>query len=373
MSANHFVVNSHMIGNFQISAQDSVDSTERHPAGTIVDGYSQYWGAGQFIYAKYGGTIAQYGVCALLPTLTSGRLIPVATHVPLTAHQGFPVYIAMVGGSSGDFGWFMRAGVTPINCTASVAAGGGLGITAAGQLGAQSDGFSILGAKNALPATTTVAKTGCIGRSGSYEIEVPDADGWFVGAYLSGTGVGSGAIITSIAPNGRKVTVDTANDAAINGTVTATYNNSTIYYNVAEVNAPFCEGQPGVSNTPATVDIALAASATTDGMDITLTVQDADGNTIAGVFLLHVWISEAATGAGLTGDTYSGDVTVVSGEEVQEITSKKEFIVRTAATGIATMLAVASANPTDQYVCVAHPTTGKAIVSAASGTNWEGV
>jgi hypothetical protein len=34
---------------------------------------------------------------------------------------------------------------------------------------------------------------------------------------------------------------------------------------------------------------------------------------------------------------------------------------------------VASANPTDQYVTVIHPMNGKTVVSAASGTNWQGV
>jgi len=121
------------------------------------------------------------------------------------------------------------------------------------------------------------------------------------------------------------------------------------------------------------VDITLAASVTTDGMDIAISFSDVyDGNPIQEVIAFDWYISEAATGAGVTADTYSGDVTTVTGTELQEITSKKYFTATTTATGTYTALAVDSANPTDQYVCVVHPATGEVIVSVASGTNWEG-
>lgn len=122
----------------------------------------------------------------------------------------------------------------------------------------------------------------------------------------------------------------------------------------------------------ATVSIALAASATTDGMDITITMLDAAGVAIDAVQAFEWWISEAATGIGFTGDTYSGDVTMSVGTESEEIVSKKHYRALTAATGIATITAVDSANPVDQYIAVKHPVTGKVIVSEASGTNWEG-
>lgn len=242
MSNNAYKVDSNVIGNFQISAEQPVDSTAQHQTGLIVQGVSDYWGYGEFVYAQYGGTVAQYGLCAMLPTLQNGRLDLVATHVPNTANLGYPVFVAMLGGAIGNFGWFMRAGVTPVNGTASVAAGTVVGITAAGQIGANSAGKQILNAKNALPATTTVAKTRCRGNAGSYQINVPNADGWFVGAYLSGTGVGSSAKVVSIDPSGLFVTVDVVNSASISGTVTATYNNAAIYYNVVQLDRAFGQG-----------------------------------------------------------------------------------------------------------------------------------
>ena len=119
-------------------------------------------------------------------------------------------------------------------------------------------------------------------------------------------------------------------------------------------------------------DIALAASSTTDGMDITITVQDQGGNTVAQTHQLEIYMSEAATGIGLTGDTYSGTLTASVGAILSALTAKKHFTVVTAANGIFTGTLVDSANPADQYVVVVEPGTGKLTVSAASGTNWEG-
>ena len=243
MSANHYVVNSNTVGTFQISAQDAVDSTARVALGLTVLGYSQYWGGGEFIYAQYGGTVPQYGLCVNTPALTSGQLIPIMTAVPNTANLGRAVYVAMVGGSSGNYGWFMKAGLTPVNGTASVTADTAFGITAAGQIGAIANGKQIIGARSILAATTTSAKSNCTGNSGSYQINVPNSDGWFVGAYLSGTGVGTNTVVSKISPDGRTVTVTVANSAAISGTVTATYNNATIYYNVCAIERPIAQGQ----------------------------------------------------------------------------------------------------------------------------------
>lgn len=122
---------------------------------------------------------------------------------------------------------------------------------------------------------------------------------------------------------------------------------------------------------PFNVSIALAASATTDGMTITVTVLDADGNTLAGVYAMEMYMSEAATGIGLTGDTYSGDLTAVTGGVAAVRTSKKAWLIQTHTTGIFVGTLVDSANPADQYVVVVLP-SGQRVVSAASGTNWEG-
>lgn len=127
-----------------------------------------------------------------------------------------------------------------------------------------------------------------------------------------------------------------------------------------------------LSNVPVTFDIALAPSATTDGMDITITARDGDGNTVAAPVPFEWWISEAATGIGLTADSYSGTVTASVGAILTALTAKKHFSAITAATGIFTATAVDSANPADQYVAVRKPLGDAVVVSDASGSNWEG-
>ncbi len=48
--------------------------------------------------------------------------------------------------------------------------------------------------------------------------------------------------VTDIDPSGTLVTLSVATTAAVNGTVTGTYNNATIFYNVAHLNRPFAQG-----------------------------------------------------------------------------------------------------------------------------------
>jgi hypothetical protein len=122
---------------------------------------------------------------------------------------------------------------------------------------------------------------------------------------------------------------------------------------------------------PASFTVALAKSVTTDGMAITITAVNEDGATVAAPVAFEWWISEATTGIGVTADSYSGTVTAGTGAILTAYTAKKHFGAITAATGIFVATAVDSANPADQYVVVKRP-DGRVVVSAASGTNWEG-
>jgi hypothetical protein len=234
-----------IIGATAVQSIGQVDSTPRHPPGFIMTAADNWWGAGEFIYARAGGVITQYALCVITPTfdatLKSWRYD--ATEVPNTANLGRPLSVATNVMALGEYGWFQVAGLTPVDCTASVAADTAFGIVAAGQGGAIANGKQVLNARIIAPATTTVAKANSIAANGSTILQVTDSEGWFVGAYLSGTGVAAAATITKISPDGRTVTMSGAATAAINGTVTATYNNATIFYNVAHLNRPFAQGQ----------------------------------------------------------------------------------------------------------------------------------
>lgn len=215
--------------------------------GVLYPAEDKVWGPGEFVYARAGGSIRTYGLCVLTPVWDATNFTYTwnATECPNTANLGRTLAVNQVGAlTTGQYGWFQVSGITVINGTATVAADTTFGITAAGQVGANSAGKQVLNARVVTPATQTVAKTGT-GTSGDFKIFVNSIDGWFVGGYLSGTGVGASAIVTALAangPNGPEATVSVANSAAVSGTVTLTYNNATIFYNVAHLNRAFAQG-----------------------------------------------------------------------------------------------------------------------------------
>lgn len=219
-------------------------TAESQGPGFYSFGQDAYWGGREFIYAKAGGTIPQFGLCVITPSVVSAKYVYTATAAPNTANLGRPLGVAMVGAASGDFLWLCVGGIVPVNCAASVAAGTAFGIVAAGQGGAIANGKQVLNACVVVAATATVAKTGCTGAAGALVIQVPNSEGWFIGGFLSGTGITAGTTIASIDPSGRFVTLSAVTTSAyVGGTMTVTYNDATTYYNVAHINRPFAQGQ----------------------------------------------------------------------------------------------------------------------------------
>lgn len=231
-----------LVGYQQINSMFVADTVEQHPSGFLAGGDDDFWGGREFIYARYNGTVRQFGLCVLTPVIVSGKIRYEATEVPNTANLGRSLAVAMVGGAAGQFGWFCIGGVVPVNCQAAVAADTTFGIAAAGQGGANSAGKQILNARVVIASTTTVVKAGCTAANASRLLQVPNSEGWFIGAYLSGTGIAAGTTVVSIDPSGRFVTLSADTTAAVNGSVTATYNNATVFYNVAHINRPFAQG-----------------------------------------------------------------------------------------------------------------------------------
>lgn len=118
------------------------------------------------------------------------------------------------------------------------------------------------------------------------------------------------------------------------------------------------------------VTVALAAATGANNMRMTITATDAAGTTVAAVHQLEVWMSEAATGIGLTADTYSGDLVALTGAIHTALTAKKHWSVVTAASGIFTADLEDTAKPADQYVAVKKPLGAGVVVSVASGVLW---
>lgn len=231
-----------IVGNQQVAPFQLPDTTARMQPGLTDWFVDNYWGAGEFAYLRAGGTIRQYGICNIEPTLQTTGWRFDATECPNTANLGETVAIAQTAMTVGQFGWFCIGGITPVNCTADVAADTAFGLAAAGQGGANAAGKQIINARIMAPSTTTVAKA-TTGAVGGKVLTVSSADGWFLGVYLSGTGVAAATVVTGIDPSGTQITINNAlTGAYVNGTVTGTYNNATVFYNVAYVNRPFAQG-----------------------------------------------------------------------------------------------------------------------------------
>lgn len=232
------------VGNFGLTPAQTPDTTQREVMGSIITASDSVWGGYEFIYARASGTIRAYGLVALTAvwdsTLNTFRLD--AAEVANTANLGRNLAVPPFAMTAGQFGWFVISGSVPVNCNASVAAGTTFGIAAAGQGGANSAGKQVLNAVVSVASSQTFAKTNCAAPNGSTQLQVSNSDGWFPGIYLSGTGIQAGTTVTAIDPSGRFVTLSLATNALVSGTITGTYNNGTVHYNVATISRPFAQG-----------------------------------------------------------------------------------------------------------------------------------
>lgn len=172
----------------------------------------------------------------------------VYTIAPNTANLGQPLAFAVnaipLNASFDQYAWFYVGGSFPAFSNATVAANTTAGIVAAGQAGAQSAGKEIMNARVQLAATNTVVKNNCNLLNGSVFIRVPNSDGWFAGLYLSGTGIQAGTTIVAIdsATAGSTVTLSLAATISGPSSVTGTYNNGTIFWNVLNASRPGAQG-----------------------------------------------------------------------------------------------------------------------------------
>lgn len=112
-----------------------------------------------------------------------------------------------------------------------------------------------------------------------------------------------------------------------------------------------------------------AAAGSANVCEVTITVKDGAGTAIAGVFNLDIWLSDAATGAGLTATTASGAVAAKasSGTDLVVLTAKKATRCQTLATGVY-ILSITDTGKTAFYVCAQVPGTGKTMVGTQLAT-----
>lgn len=118
-----------------------------------------------------------------------------------------------------------------------------------------------------------------------------------------------------------------------------------------------------IDAAPASIGFSAAAAAA-NVSEVTCTVKDAAGNTLEGVWMFDLWLSDAATGEGLTATTASGTVTAksASGAVIATHSAKKALRVQTLATGVF-ILEITDTAKTGFYVAAAVPAKGNTVVS----------
>lgn len=111
-----------------------------------------------------------------------------------------------------------------------------------------------------------------------------------------------------------------------------------------------------------------AASSTANICLVTVQAVDNEGASVAGVFLYDLWLSDAATGIGLTAVTASGAVGAgASGADIGVLTTKKATRVQTDATG-KYILSITDTAKTAFYVAAQIPGSSRIAVSAVLAT-----
>ena len=120
---------------------------------------------------------------------------------------------------------------------------------------------------------------------------------------------------------------------------------------------------------PVTASFSPAAGSTNVSL-VTVTIKDGTGAAVAKPTNIDVWLSDAATGAGLTATTASGAVAAgASGADLGTLTTKKALRSQTTATGVY-ILSVTDSAKTGFYPCISVSgltTCGAQLVSGNYG------
>ena len=124
-------------------------------------------------------------------------------------------------------------------------------------------------------------------------------------------------------------------------------------------NAPFIEG----SNVSTDNSFTIAAGGA-NVCEIAIALLDGNGDAVAAPQPVTVWLSDAATGIGLTATSASGTVTAKTGggADFGALTAKKALVAQPLATGIFT-LEITDTVKTGFYVAIQNPYSGQVSVS----------
>ncbi len=163
-----------------------------------------------------------------------------------------------------------------------------------------------------------------------------------------------GAVLASI--EGRALGLDAAGNIVQNTQLTRTGAPSRSVPGTVGVGIPY---NLGITN---------AAGSTQYYSNVSFQVQDIFGNAVAGVFELDIWLSDAATGIGLTATTASGGISALAstGTILGTLTTSKAIRAITNASGLFTLVIIDSAKT--GFYPVASTLSGMPVVVGAQLT-----
>lgn len=179
------------------------DTTQRQALGMTVMAVDPFWGQGEFMYIKSAAAILK-GSLVMWDEAYNGALLP------NTANQGFPFGVAMAPIPSGSFGWIQLSGRAVYATNATVAADAAIGIGAAGIAGTNTAGKQLLNVRNRISATGTVTGSALTTNGTNVLLFQKGFDGFFLGAALTGTGIGASAVVAALDPDGKRIYTGTA-------------------------------------------------------------------------------------------------------------------------------------------------------------------
>ena len=121
----------------------------------------------------------------------------------------------------------------------------------------------------------------------------------------------------------------------------------------------------GGHNLPTSLTFTFAQNATQYGTECEIAVCNKDGQVIPGIHMLDLYLTDSATGEGVTATDPAGNVTAkaASGTVIQIATAKKVFKAVTLSTGKFTLQILDDVTPVLLYVAAAIPGIGKIQVS----------
>lgn len=90
-----------------------------------IRGYDVNLGGGDFVYAKFGGSLAPGTVVQFAESLSaSGQIITTANAWTGTANTSQPLGVTVASGTSSNWGWFQVAGAAIVNVSGTPTANG---------------------------------------------------------------------------------------------------------------------------------------------------------------------------------------------------------------------------------------------------------